>query len=91
MSTRLIQHAEGLGRLSSINVRRWWAAQQLGLPLRRTDAAQPVWLVREAYLQRNPNGLVPPMEDDDTRPGAVGIQRHRAHQAQGIRQAKLYL
>ena len=56
------------GRLSSINVRKVvWAAQELGLPLQRTDAGGQFGLVREAaYLQRNPNGLVPLMEDDDT-------------------------
>ena len=44
-----------------------WAAQELGLPLQRTDAGGQFGLVREAdYLQRNPNGLVPLMEDDDT-------------------------
>src|SRR5574343_402901 len=56
------------GRLSSINVRKVvWAAQELGLPLQRTDAGGQFGIVREAgYLQRNPNGLVPLMEDGDT-------------------------
>jgi glutathione S-transferase len=56
------------GRLSSINVRKVvWTAQELGLPLQRTDAGGQFGLVREAeYLQRNPNGLVPLIEDDDT-------------------------
>ena len=56
------------GRLSSINVRKVvWTAQELGLTLQRTDAGGQFGLVREAaYLQRNPNGLVPLMEDDDT-------------------------
>ena len=56
------------GRLSSINVRKVvWAAQELGLPLQRTDAGGQFGLVREAaYLQRNPNGLVPLLEDDET-------------------------
>ncbi len=56
------------GRLSSINVRKVvWAAQELEITLQRTDAGGQFGLVREAeYLQRNPNGLVPLMEDDDT-------------------------
>ena len=38
-----------------------------GAALQRTDAGGQFGLVREAaYLQRNPNGLVPLMEDDDT-------------------------
>jgi len=53
------------GRISSINVRKVvWAAQELGLPLQRTDAGGAFGLVREApYLARNPNGLVPLIED----------------------------
>lgn len=56
------------GRLSSINVRKVvWTAQELALPLQRTDAGGPFGLVREAdYLARNPNGLVPLLEDDET-------------------------
>ena len=56
------------GRLSSINVRKVvWAAQELGITVQRTDAGGQFGLVREAdYLQRNPNGLVPLMEDDET-------------------------
>lgn len=53
------------GRMSSINVRKVvWAAQELGLPLQRTDAGGTFGLVREPdYLRRNPNGLVPLMDD----------------------------
>jgi len=54
------------GRLSSINVRKVvWTAQELGLPLQRTDAGGQFGIVREAYyLGLNPNGLVPVMEDE---------------------------
>lgn len=54
------------GRLSSINVRKAvWAAQELGLTFQRTDAGGPFGIVREPhYLGRNPNGLVPLLEDD---------------------------
>src|SRR3989338_10622096 len=56
------------GRLSSMKVRRVvWAAQELGIRVQRTDAGGQFGLVREAdYLQRNPNGLVPLMEDEET-------------------------
>ena len=56
------------GRLSSINVRKVvWAAQELGITVQRTDAGGQFGIVREAaYLQRNPNGLVPLIEDDET-------------------------
>ena len=55
------------GRLSSINVRKVvWTAQELGLNLQRTDAGGPFGLVNEAdYLRRNPNGLVPLLEDGE--------------------------
>lgn len=58
------------GRISSINVRKVvWAAQELGLDLPRTDAGGAFGLNdRPDYLRRNPNGLVPLLEDDD---GAV--------------------
>jgi glutathione S-transferase len=56
------------GRISSINVRKVvWAAQELGLTLQRTDAGGQFGIVREAgYQRKNPNGLVPLMEDGDT-------------------------
>ena len=46
----LIHHAEALGRLSSINVRKVvWAVQELGLPsVQRTDAGGQFGIVREA-------------------------------------------
>ena len=54
------------GRLSSINVRKVvWTIQELGLPAQRTDAGSAFGLVREPdYLARNPNGLVPLIEDE---------------------------
>lgn len=55
------------GRITSINVRKVvWTAQELNLPLQRTDAGGAFGLVREPqYLARNPNGLVPLIEDGD--------------------------
>lgn len=57
------------GRLNSINVRKVvWAAQELGLTLQRTDAGGQHGIVREPhFLERNPNGLVPLLEDGDIR------------------------
>lgn len=57
------------GRTSSINVRKViWTAQELDLTLQRTDAGGQFGLVREAeYLDQNPNGLVPLIEDDGFR------------------------
>lgn len=59
------------GRVSSINVRKVvWTAHELGIALQRTDAGGQYGVVREQrYLDLNPNGLVPLIEDDDT--GAV--------------------
>ena len=55
------------GRITSINVRKVvWTAQELNLPLQRTDAGGAFGLVREPqYLARNPNGLVPLIEDGE--------------------------
>lgn len=55
------------GRLSSINVRKVvWTAQELDLQLQRTDAGGQFGLVREPdYLGKNPNGLVPVIEDGE--------------------------
>jgi len=57
------------GRISSINVRKVvWAVQELDQPVQRTDAGGQFGLVREDdYLGRNPNGLVPLLEDGDVR------------------------
>lgn len=54
------------GRLSSINVRKVvLAAQWLGLPFERTDAGGQFGIVKTPeYLARNPNGLIPVIEDD---------------------------
>lgn len=53
------------GRLSSINVRKVvYAAQELGLPFQRIDAGSEFGIVRtDAYLAKNPNALVPLLED----------------------------
>jgi glutathione S-transferase len=53
------------GRLSSINVRKVvWAARECGADFERIDAGGEFGIVRdEAYLRRNPNGLVPLLDD----------------------------
>ncbi|UUZ69612.1 glutathione S-transferase [Polaromonas sp. P2-4] len=55
------------GRISSINVRKVvWTAQELGLTLQRTDAGGQFGIVKEAdYLRKNPNALVPMIEDGE--------------------------
>ena len=54
------------GRLSSINVRKAvLAAQWLEIPFERTDAGHEFGVVKTSeYLARNPNGLVPTIDDD---------------------------
>lgn len=54
------------GRLSSINVRKVvLAAQWLAIPFTRTDAGHEFGIVDTPdYRAKNPNGLVPLMEDD---------------------------
>ncbi len=54
------------GRLSSINVRKVvLAAQELGLPFERVDAGGSFGIVQTPeYLAKNPNALVPVIEDD---------------------------
>jgi len=54
------------GRLSSINVRKVvLAAQELGLPFERVDAGLSFGIVSTPeYLAKNPNALVPVIEDD---------------------------
>ena len=54
------------GRLSSINVRKVvLAARWLEIPFERTDAGHEFGIVNTPeYLARNPNGLVPLIEDD---------------------------
>ena len=53
------------GRMSSINVRKVvWAAQELGLDMQRTDAGGPFGgISTPEFLQMNPNGMVPVMDD----------------------------
>lgn len=55
------------GRFSSLNVRKVvWTAQELGIPFQRTDAGMAfgITTTRE-YQRKNPNALVPLMEDGD--------------------------
>jgi glutathione S-transferase len=54
------------GRLSSLNVRKIvLAAQELGLRFERIDAGGSFGIVRTPdYLAKNPNALVPVIEDD---------------------------
>jgi len=54
------------GRISSLNVRKVvLAAQELGLPFERIDAGGSFGVVQTpAYLAKNPNALVPFVEDD---------------------------
>jgi glutathione S-transferase len=55
------------GRISSINVRKVvFTAQELGLPFQRIDAGSEFGIVRTPdYLARNPNALVPLLEDGE--------------------------
>ncbi|NPC58127.1 glutathione S-transferase family protein [Caenimonas soli] len=55
------------GRISSINVRKVvLAAQWLGIPFERTDAGHEFGVVKTPeYLAKNPNALVPLIEDGD--------------------------
>jgi glutathione S-transferase len=55
------------GRISSINVRKVvLAAQLLDLPFERIDAGASFGVTKTPeYLQRNPNALVPTLEDGD--------------------------
>jgi glutathione S-transferase len=54
------------GRVTSVNVRKvMFAAQELGVSFERIDAGGAFGLVRTPdYLAKNPNGLVPVIEDD---------------------------
>ncbi len=55
------------GRISSLNVRKVvWAAQELDMAFQRTDAGAAFGITKTpAYLDKNPNALVPMMEDGD--------------------------
>jgi glutathione S-transferase len=54
------------GRISSINVRKVvFTAQELGIPFERIDAGSEFGVVKTPdYLAKNPNALVPLMEDE---------------------------
>ena len=53
------------GRISSLNVRKVvWTAQELGIPFQRTDAGMAFGITTTPeYQRKNPNALVPLMED----------------------------
>lgn len=55
-----------LGRLTSINVQKvMWCIDELGLPHERTDLGGPFGGNKEpAYLAKNPNGVVPTIDDE---------------------------
>lgn len=55
------------GRNTSANVQKvMWAVAEIALPYERIDIAGPFGKNREpAYLAKNPNGLVPTLEEDD--------------------------
>lgn len=54
------------GRLTSVNVQKVvWCADELGLSYERVDAGRDFGVVDTPdYLAKNPNGLVPVIEDD---------------------------
>ena len=55
------------GRNTSANVQKvMWAVGEIGLPHERIDIGGPFGQNREpAYLAKNPNGLVPTLEEED--------------------------
>jgi len=55
------------GRNTSANVQKvMWAVGEIGLPRQRIDIGGPFGMNREpAYLAKNPNGLVPTLEEED--------------------------
>ncbi|MBI2772573.1 MAG: glutathione S-transferase [Burkholderiales bacterium] len=57
------------GRISSINVRKAvLAAQEAGVPFERIDAGHEFGIVKTPeYLAKNPNAMVPLLEDGDVR------------------------
>jgi glutathione S-transferase len=61
------------GRISSINVRKAvWAAQECGVPFERVDAGAAFGMVKTpVFLAKNPNGLIPMMEEEDEQKGFV--------------------
>ena len=63
----MTQPAHIWGRLSSLNVRKVvWAAQEVGVAFERTDAGLAFGINKTPeYLRKNPNALVPLLEDGD--------------------------
>ena len=55
------------GRSNSVNVKKAvWALEELGIAYERIDAGGAFGLVKEEpYLSRNPNGVVPLLQDGD--------------------------
>jgi glutathione S-transferase len=55
------------GRNTSANVQKvMWAVAEIGLPYERIDIGGPFGQNHEpAYLAKNPNGLVPTLEEED--------------------------
>src|SRR4051812_7175726 len=55
------------GRATSSNVQKvMWAVTEIGVPVERIDVGGPFGKNREApYLAKNPNGLVPTLEEED--------------------------
>lgn len=55
------------GRLSSVNVQKVvWAAREAGVAFERIEAGGPFGIVKTPeYLAKNPNGLIPLLEDGD--------------------------
>src|SRR5215475_2356891 len=55
------------GRTTSSNVQKaMWAIGEMSLPHQRIDIGGPFGMNREPpYLAKNPNGLVPTLEEDD--------------------------
>ena len=54
------------GRINSVNVQKvLWCCEELGLDYQRIDAGGPFGIVdTPEYRERNPNGLVPTIDDD---------------------------
>jgi len=54
------------GRINSVNVQKvLWCCEELGLEYQRIDAGGPFGIVdTPEYRRRNPNGLVPAIDDD---------------------------
>lgn len=68
------------GRASSVNVQKvLWAAEELGLAYERIDLGGPFGGTDDpAYRAKNPNGLVPTIEDDGPDGGTVVLWESNA-------------